>query len=131
MATIIKYNNIILPVGTTPANALHWDEEDLIARTISKYSDSITTTIGSYAFGGCKNLSQVYFTSCTYIDNYAFTSCYNLLKVYILGSTVPTLASTRAFYSTPISDYTTSTSGVYGSIFVKASLLTAFKTAAN
>ena len=44
---------------------------------------------------------------------------------------MPTLASTDVFSSTPIWNYTTSTGGEYGSIFVKASMLSAFQTATN
>ena len=69
------------------------------------------------------------FPKCTYIYSNAFGYCYNLLSLYILTSTVPTLASINAFISTPISNYTTSTGGVYGSIFVKESLLASFRTA--
>jgi hypothetical protein len=45
-------------------------------------------------------------------------------------STVTTLAA-YALSSTPIWGYTTSTGGVYGSVYVPSSLLTSFKTATN
>ena len=110
------------------------------------------TTIGAYAFQNCSSLTTVSFPSCaviggsafywcyslttasfplcTAITGYAFRGCYNLLSLYLLGSTVPTLG-TSAFASTPIGGYTTSTGGVYGSIFVPASLYDSYLTATN
>lgn len=95
--------------------------EGLIDRTISIYSNSTISEIGSYAFADCISLTTVNLYNVTSIKTYAFGSCYNLLSVYLLGNSIPSLAST-AFYSTPISTYTTSTGGIYGSIFVPASL---------
>ena len=89
------------------------------------------TTIQSNAFAGCSVLSTISFPLCASISSYAFQSCYNLLSVYLLGSSVPKLANANAFYSTPISDYTTSTGGVYGSIFVPSSLYNSYLTATN
>lgn len=80
------------------------------------------TTIGSSAFGYCTSLAVVSLSQVTLIRSYAFRNCYNLLSLYLLGSSVPTLTSTTAFTSTPILFYTTSTGGVYGSIYVPASL---------
>jgi hypothetical protein len=48
-----------------------------------------------------------------------------------MGSSIPSLAYTNAFYSTPIAGYTASTGGVYGSIYVPASMLESYKTANN
>ena len=90
----------------------------------------VCTKISSCAFYGCRSLNTVSFPKCTSIASSAFRSCYNLLSFYILTSTVPTLG-TYVFTSTPISNYTTSTGGVYGSIFVKESLLASFKAATN
>jgi len=44
-----------------------------------------------------------------------------------MGTSVPTLVNSNAFYSTPISNSTYI--GTYGSIYVKSSMLNAFKTA--
>lgn len=79
------------------------------------------TTIRSYAFVNCFALTSASFPNATDIGNNAFSSCCNLLSFYLLGSSVPTLGIS-AFYSTPIGGYTTSTGGVYGSIFVPSSL---------
>ena len=89
------------------------------------------TSIGSYTFRYCSSLITASFPNVISIGSYAFGSCYNLLSVYLLGSSIPTLISTNVFLSTPISDYTTSTGGVYGSIYVPASLYSSYKTATN
>ena len=60
-----------------------------------------------------------------------FSKCYNLLSVYLNVSSVTALSNVNAFISTPISDYTTSTGGVYGSIFVPTSLYSSFISATN
>ena len=89
------------------------------------------TTISSGAFYQCKTLTAVSFPAVSYISSYAFTYCYNLLSFYLLGSSIPTLTNSNTFNSTPISNYTTSTGGVYGSIFVPASLYSSYLTATN
>lgn len=89
---------------------------------------SFVTTMGNSIFYGCSSLTTVRFSEVTTISNNAFYSCQMLLSLYLLGSTVPFLG-TNVFYSTPISNYTAYTGGVYGSIFVRASLYNAFITA--
>ena len=89
------------------------------------------TSIGSGAFYACSNLTAVSFPSCTSIRNYAFCRCVKLLSLYFTGSGVISLAHSNAFSSTPIAGYTTSTGGVYGSIYVPSSLLASYKTATN
>ena len=112
----------------------------------------VCASIGRYAFDDCYSLVSVSFPECTNIDCDAFTHCYSLASVhlskcesictgafadchelvslYLLGSSVCDLASTDAFYSTPISDYIDIT-GDYGSIFVPTSLVDAYKSATN
>jgi hypothetical protein len=72
---------------------------------------------------------MAYFASVGSFASGVFNSCFNLLSLYILTSAVPTLGASSTFVSTPISNYTTSTGGVHGSIYVKASLLASFKAA--
>ena len=85
-------------------------------------------TVASYAFYRCASLSTISLPKCKSIVMGAFSGCYNLLSVYLLGSSIPTFYI-NAFTSTPISDYTTSTGGVYGSIFVPSSLYNSYITA--
>jgi hypothetical protein len=70
------------------------------------------------------------FPNCTSISSYAFANCSNLLSLYLLGSSIISL-STDVFMGTPLSDYTTSTGGVYGSIYVPASLYSDYIAATN
>ena len=111
---------------------------NFIDNQVFGYCSNLTTislpmcnSIGSSAFTRCESLTSVNFSNCTMISQYAFQSCFNLLSVYLLGSSVPTLSDVNAFSSTPISDYTVSTSGVYGSIYVPASLYNDYLTATN
>lgn len=89
------------------------------------------TAIRQSAFIYCQNLATTSFPKCTTIGSSAFRNCSKLISAYFLGTSVPTLSASNAFSSTPIAGYTTSTGGVYGSIFVKASLLTAFQSKTN
>lgn len=84
-----------------------------------------------YAFAYCSGLVEVSLPACSRISGNDFVACYNLLSVHLLASSVATLVHINAFSSTPISNYTTSTGGVYGSIFVPASLVDAYKSAVN
>ncbi len=80
------------------------------------------------AFAYCYRLSLVSLPVVSKISTCAFAFCYNLLSLYLMGSSIPSLVTT-AFYSTPISTYTTSTGGVHGSIYVPASLYSNYITA--
>ena len=123
-----------------------------IALTTANFSSC--TSIGSYAFRSCSALTTINFPNCTHIENCAFQycsvlttasfpictsikasafyNCYNLLSLNLTSvSVVTTLTGTSVFYSTPIGGRTTSTGGVYGSVYVPASLLTSFKKATN
>lgn len=88
-------------------------------------------SIHDNAFNACSSVSVLSFPNCNYIGSCAFQYCYNLLSLYLLGSSIPSLVSTNAFNLTPISNYTTSTGGVYGSIYVPASLYNSYLTATN
>lgn len=87
--------------------------------------------MGQSAFYGCYSLSTLSLPNMENIANNGFAKCYNLLSLYLMGSSVCKLNSVNAFSSTPISNYTTSTGGVYGSIFVPASLYSAYISSTN
>ena len=106
------------------------DLDKLVDRTITEASGN-ATVIGDYVFARCSSLTTVSFPSAKYISTSAFYRCYNLLSFYLMGSSVASLANVNAFASTPISNYTSSTGGVHGSIFVPASLYNSYLTAAN
>ena len=97
--------------------------------------------LGASVFMKCSDLGVVYIGNPpksgnlmyrNIISTQAFQSCCNLLSLYILDGSAPmTLSNINAFASTPISDYTASTGGVYGSIFVPASLYSDYIAATN
>lgn len=100
--------------------------------SLAEISFPACMNIMSDAFINCSSLSEVSFPACVSIGSTAFRSCYNLLSFNLVGvSSVPVLSGTSVFYSTPIGGYTASTGGVYGSVYVPSSLLTAFQTAPN
>lgn len=87
--------------------------------------------VSNMGFAGISALSWIRFDALSLISNSGFYRCVNLLSLYLLSNSVTTLSQVAAFLSTPISTYTTSTGGVHGSIFVRASLLETYKTATN
>lgn len=120
-------------------------EDALVQKTLTTYANDRVTTIGSWAFYNQNNLSIISFPKCTSIDSYAFYNCglqivqlpvctkicssvfyqcTSLFRIYLLASSVCTLQNSNAFSNTNIK----STSG---SIFVPASLVSAYKSATN
>ena len=91
----------------------------------------LCTIISPYAFSYCSNLTTADFPLCSIIQSYAFAYCYCLLSLYLTGSSIVILTYSNAFLSTPIAGYTTSTGGVYGSIFVPSSLYNTYITSTN
>ena len=89
------------------------------------------TGIEQQGLAGCINLLSASFPYVSFISGSAFQSCYTLLSLYLMSTSMVSLGNTNAFSSTPISNYTTSTGGVYGSIYVPASLLNSYKAATN
>ena len=98
--------------------------------TLSSISVPVLNRVNATAFASCSALSG-FSGPLSYIGNNAFSGCYHLLSFYLTGSSVASLNNTNAFTSTPISNYTTSTGGVYGSIYVPASLVDSYKSATN
>lgn len=89
------------------------------------------TTISSQAFVRCSKIGTLSFPKITSIANLAFFNCAMLLSFYIMQSSVVYLSHSNAFRWTPIDGSTASTGGVLGSIYVPASLLTAYQSATN
>ncbi len=88
------------------------------------------STLQTSAFNACLSLKTVTLPSVTFIGSYAFSACRNLLSLYLPGSSVPVLSS-WAFNYSPIGGSTASTGGVYGSIYVPASLYSTYISATN
>lgn len=100
-------------------------------RNITIASFPNAKTIEAYAFYYCFKLETVSLPNASSIAGSAFAKCYNLFSFYLMGSSVTRMANANIFSSTPISDYTASTGGLYGSIFVPASLYNSYLTATN
>ena len=99
--------------------------------SLATASFPVVTKVNASAFYACYMLTTASFPAATVIGNYAFRDCYHLTSLYLTGDTMAQLSSVNVFGSTPISNYTASTGGVYGSIFVPASLYDAYISAAN
>lgn len=97
---------------------------------LTSISFPVATCIEGSAFRGCTNLTTVSLPAVISIGTNAFQRCYNLTSLYLSGSSVCNLSNSNAFTSTPIGGYSAS-AGTYGSIFVPASLVDAYKTASN
>lgn len=83
------------------------------------------------AFMSCGHIRSASFPACSYINNSAFAHCDRLVNLYLTSTNVCKLGNSNAFTSTPIDGYIMGTDGIYGSIFVPASLVAAYKTATN
>jgi hypothetical protein len=76
--------NIFGVVGTYDGRDASEDlsaENKIVARTITNYTNSNITNIGTYAFAHCYNLSLVNFPNCTIIGSSAFADCSNLTTI--------------------------------------------------
>lgn len=90
--------------------------------------------ISGYAFGACSSLTSADFggnstiSKCV-IYSYAFSSCTSLTNLTLRYSFVAALSNINAFINTPLSISTLT--GSFGSIYVPASLVNAYKSATN
>lgn len=143
-----------LSTGGGSGEAAEWSENEdaIITKTISSYTNDRVTTIGKYAFyscaslttvsfpactsiGGnafrnCASLTTVSFPVCTSIGSNAFYSCFRLSSLTLGASVVCTLSNSTAFASTPYAGYSSYFSGT-PHIYVPVSLVDAYKSATN
>lgn len=56
----------------------HADEDAIVSRTITDYTNDRVTSIGTYAFTGCSSLTSADFPAATSIGKSAFEVCSNL-----------------------------------------------------
>lgn len=82
-----------------------------------------------YAFNNCTNLISADFPMCNYVHNGVFSNCSKLTTLVLNYSSVATLNNVGAFKNTPMS--ASSYTGAFGSIYVPASLVNAYKSATN
>lgn len=86
------------------------------------------TGMGNYTFQNCATLTTANFPKATNIASSAFYGCRSLMSAYFLASSTATLGNASAFHNTPMSNSTYT--GSFGSIYVPASLVDAYKSAA-
>lgn len=91
--------------------------------SLTTISFPAATSIGGSAFRSCANLTTVSFPVAKSIASCAFQDCTKLTTVYLIGS-LCTLSNSNAFSNAGITS-------AAGSIYVPASLLTSYKTAAQ
>lgn len=84
--------------------------------------------IGQSAFQFCYELASASFPACETIGSYAFFNCSKLSQVFLLNSSIVQL-ETAVFNGTPI--FNSSILGYFGSVYVPASLVDAYKSATN
>lgn len=87
------------------------------------------TAIRSYAFAYCEKLKTAVFQKAVAMNTYAFVGCSSLESVYLLGSFVGQAYESGIFADTPM--HNSSYLDRYGSIFVRASLLSDYQSATN
>lgn len=96
---------------------------------LSSITLPVCTQIGSGAFSYCQKLTKVILPVCSVIYSAAFNYCRSLMSLVLGASSVATLSNINVFGSTPMS--TSSYTGTFGSIYVPASLVNAYKSATN
>lgn len=119
--------DVSLPICTYIYNYAFANCSSLVSINLPQCS-----TIYTYAFSGCSSLTTAVLPVCKSLQGCLFSNCVNLLSLYLLvSSSICTLQNANVFYNTPISDNTTSTGGIHGSVFVRASLYSAYISATN
>lgn len=73
----------------------------IIDRTITEIADSITTSIGRYAFCKCSKLTSVDFPNVTSISEYAFAFC-TAFTEFVYKNDTPIFIDDGAFWSSGI-----------------------------
>lgn len=96
---------------------------------LSSISFPACVSIGRHAFYYCYNITSVNLPACTNIGSFAFMACEKLATVILGASSVVTLSEAEAFGGTPMTSSTLI--GYFGSIYVPASLVDAYKAATN
>ena len=86
-----------LEEGSSSGEAAEWSENEdaIISRTITNYTNDRVKAIGNYAFERCYNLTNVSFPVCTTIGSNAFYSCSSLTSI---NFPVCTFIGSYAFY---------------------------------
>lgn len=87
------------------------------------------TLLGSNAFRYCSSLTEISLPQCNTIRTNAFQNCQKLTSLTLGGESVAQLSSPNIFGSTPMAN--SKFTGAFGSIYVPASLVDAYKNTTN
>lgn len=114
---------VSLPKATVIGNSAFQDCAALVEASLPSLSVLQTRT-----FLWCYYLRTLVLSNISQISAYAMSGCQTLQSVYLIGSSIPKLASTTAFDSTPIYNYSSQLGG-YGKIYVPSSMYASYRTA--
>ena len=96
---------------------------------LKEFNTPLVQSIVYRCFLSASGLSRLEFANCSLIDSSAFYNARNLQTLILRSNAVVTLSKTDAFWYTPMSNSTYT--GTFGSIYVRPSLVEAYKTATN
>lgn len=88
-------------------------------------------SVNGWGFFSCRSLKMVSLPNCSVLSRSAFTSCWRLTSLYLMSTSVVSFPDSAVFSSTPIAGFTSYNDGVYGSVFVPASLYDQYISARN
>ena len=97
--------------------------------SIKKVNAPLLSLIPARCFLNAAELSRLEFANCSLILSSAFSSCKSLQTLILRSNAVVALSNSTAFGYTPMQNSTYT--GTYGSIFVRPSLVEAYKVATN
>ena len=119
------FYNCVNLVNTYMPKCLSIDNSAFMYAQLSEINIPLCEVVRSSAFMGCLGLQKAVFSNCKSIFGEVFYGCKSLQSLYLLGSEVISTFYQSALYMTPMSNSTFL--GYYGSIYVRASLLTAYQ----
>lgn len=85
--------------------------------------------ISQKAFEGCSSLSMALLPVCSSIASYTFSGCRQLMSVYLFSNSIVSIGI-NVFTNTPITSSNLTLPYAWGSVYVPASLLTEYQSAA-
>ena len=114
-------------------NSIYLPKVEIIGTSAFQFCSSLSvldlpscTSIGLSCFEWCSAMNVISLPKCNRIDQFAFRNCKTLMSIYILNSSYCNIGNVSVFANTPIAN--SSYTGNYGSIYVPASMVDAYKT---
>lgn len=120
-----SYDGLGTVTVNVPTEMDYINENAIIAKTITTYTNNQVIEIGSCAFIYCTKLVSASFPNCTSIKASAFYDCIRLESLYLASENIVTLENVNAFEN----GFDIVNNNL--KIFVPASLVDAYKSATN